>query len=261
MEDRPYLKEGKRLKAEYYRYKKEHKGYTQQKAADIINVSVPCFSNYCRGTRKPTPGDYKKIAAAWGIRAEYLMCIDNFRTDAQMRRDNNDERIAIMYAHTHYLEVLGYSVSTMLTFHVIALDVLPEIWHDLQPTLTDDTLALAFRNGLTLKEWDGTGIETLLEQEKETSRIYNVFHGAGLPVKDTIINSNDRSGVVVMNRTHERIGFYDLKYIVMKDDWNGVYGEDAFEYLLEQIARHIDVVLKCSHTDYHLQRRTIPEQL
>lgn len=261
MKKKKYPLEGDRLDAEFKAYKKEHKGYSNEKAAERLGITPQWFSECRHGKGKLKPHQYKILAADWGIRAEYLMCMDYFRTDAQMRHDNNDARIAIMYAHTHYLEVLGYSVSTMLTFHVIALDVLPEIWHDLQPTLTDDTLALAFRNGLTLKEWDGTGIETLLEQEKETSRIYNVFHGAGLPVKDTIINSNDRSGVVIMNRTHERIGFYDLKYIVMKDDWNGVYGEDAFEYLIEQIARHIDVVLKCSHTDYHLQRRTIPEQL
>lgn len=230
-----------RLMQEYERQETEHKKrgerYTQKAIANACNISPNAFNNYLHGRRGKKrdidPQILQSIARVLGVRYEYLVGIDDFRTvaDLDARRANQ------LTAWASFLESLGYAVTTQTLLYVDCLDTLKYLWDRIQPTLTADARNIRFSDGFkSLGEWDGTTITDLcdpvdytepLAQWGNCSQLLTLFTVLGVPVRCCI------SGIDVResggddwrdNSTH-----YAISYITERDGVKKSFSVDELE--------------------------------
>lgn len=98
---------GKRLKA----IAKE-KGLCNQEVADIVGYSQPTQITRVYSARYPLSDEgYEMLSAAWGLRVNYLKCIDDFPTENDMfelATKEEQEKIRAFQACREYLSTLGF---------------------------------------------------------------------------------------------------------------------------------------------------------
>lgn len=136
----PFAKYGERLKQELEIQAALRGHYTQKELARELCCTPECVSNYTRGVVRPKDETYIKLASLWGVRLEYLKCIDDFRTDHDMIEYTNKEHAAKIAALTNMLRAFGYTCNKYVALHVDDFELLYTIWDDLQETLADEEL-------------------------------------------------------------------------------------------------------------------------
>lgn len=237
-----FKKYGDRLKEEFAIQvgirAKQGKKYTQKDLANELGYTEQYVSQWMRGHKRIRDDIYRELSSMWCVRVDYLECIDDFRTHADMWNARQDEHDARMDSAISFLGILGYSVCNSVSFVVNRWDLFHMIWNDLRETLTDADLDRDYGGG-TLRA------TTVEEVQKAINNLEMPLHDAltrPLNVKRKLPNIGD---VIIMNG--QRIGRYTIRYnVTFNSNVIITCTESEFEVLIEQIARHVEVVMDCS---------------
>lgn len=136
-----------------YRY-----SYKDMLGEDVLNYKAESRVSeiFTGANRNMKEYRFYALCKHWGVRPQYLMCDDNFRTEDAYYTAMNTKRDASMDLHLQYLGLLGYTMEPRI-FVSTTPSVLKKIWLKLKPTLTAETLGLVIdaHSNLTLGGWDG----------------------------------------------------------------------------------------------------------
>lgn len=121
------------------------------------------ISEVLRGKRPVSDDVLSQFARVFGCRLEYLKGIDDFRTDADIIKAEQETHAESLLnkdterfnAHVKILELLGYTLKPQLYLTGNESWALSKHWDAIKDTLTDDALATPIGNGRTLADWDG----------------------------------------------------------------------------------------------------------
>lgn len=97
-----HLKIGQRLKM----LAKEH-GYTREDMSEKLNYSCGHISRFYNGSIEVPDNVASVLAETWGIRKEYILCEDDFKTDNEMYLYLNETSIKDMQIAMDYLKTIG----------------------------------------------------------------------------------------------------------------------------------------------------------
>lgn len=97
-----HLKIGQRLK----QLAKEH-GFTREDMSVKLNYSSGHISRFYNGSIELPHNVASVLAETWGIRKEYILCEDDFKTDDEMYLYLNETSIKDMQIAIDYLKTLG----------------------------------------------------------------------------------------------------------------------------------------------------------
>lgn len=113
-----HAEKGQRLK----QLAKEN-GLTRDEMGIILNFSPGHITRFYNGEYELPEDSAEKLSKLWGIRKEYIQCIDDFRTDEEIYKYSNETSIKEMQAAINYLETLGLVLRpcTLLCCPVTAL--------------------------------------------------------------------------------------------------------------------------------------------
>ena len=108
----PYWKEsinptsGQRLREEL-----KQKGYSHSQFADMVNLDPKVIGFYCQGRRRITEKRAEQFAGILGVRAEYLLGLDDFRTpDREWLRNAAGLETKKEAFFDHCLSFWGYEI-------------------------------------------------------------------------------------------------------------------------------------------------------
>lgn len=92
------------------RIKEEMKRNGQKNAdiAEYLRMEPPSFSRILNGRSSLAQEYLKMLVELWDVRSNYLLCIDNFRTDDEIYRRKGEKRTAKTNAVRELLKVIGY---------------------------------------------------------------------------------------------------------------------------------------------------------
>lgn len=97
-----HLKIGQRLK----QLAKEH-GFTREDMSEKLNYSCGHISRFYNGSIELPDNVASVLSETWGIRKEYILCKDDFKTDDEMYLYLNETSIKDMQIAIDYLKTLG----------------------------------------------------------------------------------------------------------------------------------------------------------
>ncbi len=106
MKDKKITIYGNRLKSEA-----QKRGYTNDKMAELLNYSCgkqisPIYS----GTHKLSDDRFKILSEEWGLREEYLRCLDDWETDSDMWDAFHNSDLEEFRKAIEYLKTIGLSL-------------------------------------------------------------------------------------------------------------------------------------------------------
>lgn len=185
-----YAAFGARLCAERAKQKelhpKEKERYQNRYIAKILGYSDVYLTKFFTGERLLSDDSYKKLADYWGVRAEYLRCEDDQRTETDLlsfmsKREKEDFDCAL-----RFLSTAGIRCAPYLRFGVYYDDV-KDIWDKLAPYLAnskelEDSINYIYSEdspaplSLTLDFKEGTTIFTdIFKQAQKDSETVNAI--------------------------------------------------------------------------------------
>ncbi len=129
-----HQKMGSRLK----RLAKEHR-LTRGDMAEIISYSCGHISRFYKGTMEIPDSAAQILSDLWGIRKEYILCEDDFKTDDEMYSYMNESAIKDMQTAIDYLKTLGI-VFRPCTAFVCPLTALYQHWMQMQEYIKDSEI-------------------------------------------------------------------------------------------------------------------------
>lgn len=114
---------GERLNNEYHYQKqirKEKKEkYTQKEVADTLGLAdVRSVSEKFNGHTSLSDTQFKKLAAAWGVRVEYLRGDDNYRTDSDVPVFDNEKDYDSFHTYKKYFKSIGFTFAPRMLLSV-----------------------------------------------------------------------------------------------------------------------------------------------
>ena len=126
---------GKRLK-----YEAKKRGLSNQDVADLIGYSSgkqisPIYS----GKKTLSEDQVSILCKAWGLRKEYLLCLDDWKTDSEVMENAKIEDVKNFAACRNYLETLGFVIRPYLMTRLPAMHIRRH-WDFLKSFLTDETI-------------------------------------------------------------------------------------------------------------------------
>lgn len=110
-EKKKYVNLGKRLKEEAKRH--NEKNVTMAYILSYKNANT--ISEFYSGNRKLSDDRYEILCKRWGVRKEYLMCEDEWRTAEDMLIGISIKDIESFRLSIKYIESLGYRVRDIMT--------------------------------------------------------------------------------------------------------------------------------------------------
>lgn len=157
-----YDKETERLRLEYD-YQKNNRRADGYRYSYNDLLDVLCYANTTRisevfnGKHRLDDNQYKRLAAEWGVRVEYLKCEDDFRTEDDMYAAAKVERTESIELHLRYLKLLGYDAQPHLAFHCHNFEEFRLLWPDLKQTIANHPINEPNEHNeyVSLDNWDG----------------------------------------------------------------------------------------------------------
>lgn len=87
----------------------------QEVTAKYLDYHTTSISRFCNG-HEPLPDDaIEKVSQKWGIREEYIKCIDDFKTDADLLNSIEIQNSQEFLYQKAYLETLGLEIHLKYT--------------------------------------------------------------------------------------------------------------------------------------------------
>lgn len=110
------IKIGKRLKELYKEFDSK-----QIITSNYLHCHKGTFSRYCSGKEK-LPLDYaEKLSIKWGVRKEYILCEDDFKTDEELLSFIEITNHNVFISQKKYLETLGFYIT--LSYSLLCNDI------------------------------------------------------------------------------------------------------------------------------------------
>ena len=145
-------------------------GVTQEELAELCGISLTTIQNIEQGFRtdkgikRPvhlTQKTAKKLAKVFGVRAEYLLCVDDYRTEAQL--------ITALKIQFELEENLARAKHAEVEFNVIIQTLLRQgqekgnYFYDIQSSTNSDGLNYVISNGVVTTILDDSYLDELRE--------------------------------------------------------------------------------------------------
>lgn len=90
-------------------------GEKQETIAHTLGYAKESISRFCTGRQLLPDNAAEILAKRWGVRSEYLKCIDDFKTDLEMIDYAEIQNREDFLCQKKYLETLGFCISMIYT--------------------------------------------------------------------------------------------------------------------------------------------------
>ncbi|MCQ2387935.1 MAG: helix-turn-helix domain-containing protein [Clostridia bacterium] len=207
---------GKRIK-----YEAMKRGYKTQDMANLLHYSDGHqISDFYRGKRFFDNDRLDIIAREFGLRKEYLLCIDDWETEADMLKALCLEDNSAFNSCKNYLDTLGLNLTLEIYFHISAIG-LYDNWERFKDSIIDSEIQRL--NAKYMFDLDRKAFFHKYNSDSETIKlrkpIDNTIENLDVIGKNTRIELEcDLSGVHYIDNSFGCNAFYTIGYTVHYKD-------------------------------------------
>ena len=84
---------------------------TKKAFAEDVGYEPETISRYCSGTYRLTEDFISLCSSRWGVREEYILCKDDYKTDADLLNALDNKDHTAFLKQKEYLETLGFKIN------------------------------------------------------------------------------------------------------------------------------------------------------
>lgn len=242
-------KQGERLKALMIEF-----GLHREDVSKLINYSLAQISYICSGERQLTEQSAKILSKEWGIRKQYILCEDDYRTDADCLAGEDKETRSRILANIEYLRSIGFSVDIQHNLTFSNMESFYSFWNGIKEIFLEFFLEIPPEAITSSKEdieemFDNLPNEDLEYNTLVANTVINEIYSVLLPY---ILNKNDKPNIDDIKKGYVAAGgnimsFDEDRFLKHMDDdkiFNVSFNENIKLFSKNEFLKFMDAIAK-----------------